>query len=229
MAEQPEEPGEITQIERWLATLRGDAGAAGLATTAHEASLLLQAVLHDVQLIDRQNLDTDESEHQRLLFRLRREGLRNRQNVAPAAASRRTGTRLWGVAASVVVAIVLAPLVFPGLGPVTADQEGVRGNTLCIVDSPLTGAAALAKNVSRLGVQPDYFQRCDGSIEWRASSSPALLTLVNEDTHRLAPSVIDGRIQLLFLPPAVSSCSILHAYTDRVHRLRLTFDMAMDR
>ena len=220
MPKQPDSPDPSAGNERWLAVLGGETAPSGSDPDDGEAARVREVLLRDSKVLDEQLREADEAEHQRLLFRLKRDGLWSRPEATRAKPSGQTTTRIWGIAASLVAAVVLAPLAVPGLGPSESGEEGLRGTTMVVVDTPLAKAAALATEAQGLGTTAEVFQRCDGIVEWTAPSSPSVLARLGDEDHRLNPVVTHGRIQILFAPPTVSTCSALGSYMDRVHRLR---------
>ena len=156
----------------------------------------------------------DDVEYQKLLFRLRREGLTGSignwtqvvqwgrikgQMAARVMAAHNTLS--WGIAATAV--LVVAFFLQSNLshqGP-SSDQKrdilrGAQG-TVLIVPNPTLRAAELASGLKAAGTESMVIQGADGKVQLRFKSSTASLDYLS--TQRIEPLVVDGDVILTLI------------------------------
>jgi hypothetical protein len=178
----------------WLDALAGKA----TATAQPQAEALRRALFEHRARLEHAVPKADDLQYQRLLFRLRQEGLTAKRG----GFKRSPATWGWGIAAS-VVAVGFA-LQFGLLQRGGADQDdlmAMRGdaNTVYIIDEkPAERAAELAAGLSAIKAEFQQTALSFGKTEFRIQANDAVLAYL--EAKRITPTVVNGQIAIIVSP-----------------------------
>lgn len=203
----------------WLATLAGQENTAADAATRAQAAALRTALLAQSQRMDSRVSLADEAQYQKLLFRLRREGLTGHasplnQVVAWGRAQGQMAARTmashnrwaWGLAACAVLVVGVALQ----LNRVPHGSDGpdmrliLRGQgTVLIVSDPNARATELVAGLKAAGVEPAVVPGQNGQIQLEFLASDAALEFLS--TQRIEPQPVEGWVTLTLMLPQKKS------------------------
>jgi hypothetical protein len=201
---------------QWLEALAGRPDASGDSLSNMQAVALRRALKEQSKHMSKVIPIADDVEYQKLLFRLRREGLTGNRNswtevtqwglvkgqmAARVMAAHRT--LAWVIATTIVLLIAL---VFQS----NLSQQGqnndqmrdiLRGSqgTVLIVLNPKDRAAELISGLKVIGTEPMVTQGANDSVQLRFKSSSATLEYLS--TQRIEPMVTDGFVVLTLTLP----------------------------
>jgi hypothetical protein len=213
----PEQSPTEKESEQWLAALASDPDPAAPPGVNKEAQVVRDVLQDDLE--SQTIAETDDTEYQRLLFRLRKEHLFNRKiaRVSPASGWRRS--RIWGVAASITLAVGLSTILLTTQeSPV---EEVYRGTTALIVDDPKAVATELKVGLEKVAPQVSSYTRCDGTVDLSVKASPAALDYLANDSRRILPLVVGDSINLRITPVRPDKCTPLGTTADWLHQRNL--------
>jgi len=200
---------------QWLAALAGQKAPGTDPSTQWQAEALRRALQAQSQRMDRAVPLADDAQYQRLLFRLKREGLTGRrtplaQVVEWGRARGQMAARVitlnhplaWGLAAcAVVLAGVALQMGRMQQGTDAVDmQQILRGQgTVLIVPDPAARAAQLQAGINAAGAAPALTTDAEGRIQLRFEASPAVLEYLGQ--QRIEPAIVDGFVTLTLVVP----------------------------
>ena len=174
----------------WLNAVAGNPSTAADPKVNQQALALRKALQARSQSLGQSVPEADTAQYQRLLFRLRREGLARNRPIWKSLPA-------WGVAASLVLGISLA-VNMRTLLPEHDDGMVIRGGgqaTVLIVSDPEARLAELLKGLSAAKAEPQIERPAKGKIQLKLKATQETLDYL--DTQRINPTVKDGQIVLL--------------------------------
>ena len=158
-----------------------------------QASALRAALLKRSEALDSNVPEADAAQYQQLQFRLRREGLAQQRPIWQS-------TRIWAMAASVVVGIALV-VQMSGLLPERDEGMVMRGGgqaTVLVVNDPEARLAELQQGLRMAKAEPKVERLGGGKIQLTLKATTEALDYLA--TQRIEPAVKEGRIMLLLSP-----------------------------
>ena len=181
--------------EQWLSALAGRSDPAADPAINLQAELLRRALQAQSAKLDQAVPVADEAQYQRLLFRLREEGLLG-------ADHQRRKIQLWALAATVVLGVGVV-VQMGGLYRGQDDEANtLRGGgkaTVLVVENPEVRLTELLAGLKAAGEEPLVKREADGRIMLTVKRSDKVLDYLA--TKRIEPVITDGSITLLLTRP----------------------------
>ena len=181
--------------EQWLSALAGRSDPAADPAINLQAESLRRALQAQSAKLDQAVPIADEAQYQRLLFRLREEGLLG-------ADRQRRKIQLWALAATVVLGVGVV-VQMGGLYRGQDDEANIlRGGgkaTVLVVENPEVRLTELLAGLKAAGEEPMVKREADGRIMLTVKRSDKVLDYLA--TQRIEPVVTDGSITLLLTRP----------------------------
>jgi hypothetical protein len=201
--------------DQWLSALAGKPDLTSDIFTNAQAKALRSALQAQSHRMDDVVPVADDIQYQRLLFRLRQEGLTGKQSgwssvmqwgqtMGQLAARVMTthNTLAWGVAATAVLVIGVALQ----MNTLQQGQDASRmqdvfrsGGTVLIVSNPKARAEELHTGLKSAGTDTPVITGPDGQFQLRFKSSVAALEYLN--TQRIEPTEVEGFVTLTITAP----------------------------
>ena len=181
--------------EQWLSALAGRSDPAADPAINLQAETLRRALQAQSAKLEQAVPGADEGQYQRLLFRLREEGLLG-------ADRQRRKIQLWALAATVVLGVGVV-VQMGGLYRGQDDEANtLRGGgkaTVLLVENPEVRLTELLTGLKAAGEEPWVKRESDGRIMLTVKRSDKVLDYLA--TQRIEPVVTDGSITLLLTRP----------------------------
>ena len=181
--------------EQWLSALAGRSDPAADPAINLQAETLRRALQAQSAKLEQAVPVADEAQYQRLLFRLREEGLLG-------ADHQRRKIQLWALAATVVLGVGVV-VQMGGLYRGQDDEANtLRGGgkaTVLLVENPEVRLTELLTGLKAAGEEPWVKRESDGRIMLTVKRSDKVLDYLA--TQRIEPVVTDGSITLLLTRP----------------------------
>ena len=181
--------------EQWLSALAGRSDPAADPAINLQAESLRRALQEQSAKLDQAVPAADEAQYQRLLFRLRKEGLLG-------ADHQRRKIQLWALAATVVLGVGVV-VQMGGLYRGQDDEANtLRGGgkaTVLVVENPEVRLTELLAGLKAAGEEPLVKREADGRIMLTVKRSDKVLDYLA--TKRIEPVITDGSITLLLTRP----------------------------
>lgn len=201
--------------DQWLAALSGKPDSTSDIATNTQAEALRRALQVHSHRMDKVVPVADDIQYQRLLFRLRQEGLTGKQNswIGVMQWGRAKGqlaarvmtahnTIAWAIAATAVLVIGVALQ----MNTLQQGQDASRmhdvfrsGGTVLIVSNPKTRAEELKLGLKATGTETNVIAGPDGQFQLRFKPNAAALEYLN--TQRIEPAEIEGFVTLTITAP----------------------------
>ena len=202
--------------DQWLAALAGKPDSTGDIVTNTQAEALRHALQAQSHRMDKVVPVADDIQYQRLLFRLRQEGLTGKQSSwsgvvqwgrakgqLAARAMATHNTLAWGIAATAVLVIGVALQ----MNTLHQGQDASRMHdvfrsgqgTVLIVPNPLVRAAELQADLKAAGTETNVIAGPEGQFQLRFK--PTAATLEYLSTQRIEPVEVDGFVILTLKEP----------------------------
>jgi hypothetical protein len=206
--------------EQWLAALVGTPDSSSSLATNLEATALRAALQAEVDRIMETTDPMDDLKYQRLLIRLRDDGVFGNPVgvISPTRHWLAFRPQVWAAAASVVLAC--AALVRLS-SPLLEAEYLTRGGATVIVRNPIAKTQEWTDALQAAGAEPTRYEWCDGSVVLSGLATPQAIDYLTDDQRRILPDVRKGKFSLMIAPETPQPCGAVDSARDRLHRLRL--------
>ena len=188
MAQEPDR-----EDEQWLSALAGRSDPDADLAINRQAESLRRALQARSAKLEQAIPLADDAQYQRLLFRLRREGLLS-------ANYRHRKLQLWALAATVVLGVGVV-VQMGGLYPGRDNAHTLRGGgteTVLVVENPESRLTELLAGLKAAGEEPLVKREAGGNIVLTVNRSEKVLDYLT--SQRVEPTVVDDTITLLLAP-----------------------------
>lgn len=201
--------------DQWLAALAGTPDSTNDIATKTQAEALRRALQAQSHRMDKVVPVADDIQYQRLLFRLRQEGLTGKQSSwsgvmqwgraqgqLAARVMTTHNTVAWAIAATavLVIGVALQMNTLQQGQDASHIQDAFRsGGTVLIVSNPKARAEELQAGLKSAGTETNVITGPDGQFQLRFKSSAAALEYLN--TQRIEPAEVEGFVTLTIKAP----------------------------
>lgn len=174
--------------EQWLNALAGQPDPDANRKVNLQASSLRRALIAQKKLIDAEVPIADAIQYERLLFRMRKEGLTGTSRLW-------TKPLLWGMVATVVLGVSVV-VKMGGLYPDPSDKDILMGgsSTVLIVEQPEVRLAELMAGIRSAGEEPTIKRESEGKISLTVKATEKVLDFLY--AQRIEPMVHQGTVTI---------------------------------
>jgi len=205
--------------EQWLNALAGRRDESAEPKVIQQVEALRRALTVRQEMLDTKVPAADASQYQRLMFRLRKEGLTTAQSgwrnpmqwglaakhaITSVIAAERHSPVMWGLAATVVLGVAVV-IQMGGIHSNQNDADILLGGqaTLLIVDVPEVRLAELLVGLKAVGEVPTVKREPEGRIVLTIRGTDRVLEYLASGSHPIEPMVVQGNV-IIELRPAKS-------------------------
>ena len=205
--------------EQWLDALAGHPDPSASPQIIQQAAALRRALMVRNELLDAQVPTADAAQFERILFRLRKEGLTTTQSgwrnpmqwglaakraVTAVVSTERHSPVMWGLAATVVIGVAVV-IQMGGLHSNQNDADILLGgqSTLLTVDEPEIRLAELLVGLKAVGEVPTVKREPEGRIVLTMKGTDRVLEYLASGSHPIEPMLVQGNV-IIELRPAKS-------------------------